>query len=100
MDILIARLLYPNDVTRTIIPHQNYVALLSNDHIEFYSVSSIPGKELRIKDEKTKRHLESLGVVANGKITVISSRGGNTICVVKGIRLAFNRETASKILVA
>ena len=51
-------------------------------------------------DEKTKRHLESLGVVANGKITVISSSGGNTICVVKGIRLAFNRETASKILVA
>ncbi|MBP5574816.1 MAG: ferrous iron transport protein A [Bacilli bacterium] len=53
-----------------------------------------------LADEKTKRHLESLGVVANGKITVISSRGGNTICVVKGIRLAFNRETASKILVA
>ena len=58
MDILIARLLYPNDVTRTIIPHQNYVALLSNDHIELYSVSSIPGKELRIKDEKTKHHYE------------------------------------------
>ena len=53
-----------------------------------------------LADEKTKRHLESLGVVANGKITVISSRSGNTICVVKGIRLAFNRETASKILVA
>jgi len=53
-----------------------------------------------LADEKTKRHLESLGVVANGKITVISSHGGNTICIVKGIRLAFNRETASKILVA
>ena len=53
-----------------------------------------------LADEKTKRHLESLGVVANGKITVISSRDGNTICVVKGIRLAFNCETASKILVA
>ena len=53
-----------------------------------------------LADEKTKRHLESLGVVTNGKITVISSNGGNTICVVKGIRLAFNRETASKILVA
>ena len=53
-----------------------------------------------LADEKTKRHLESLGVVANGKITVISSNGGNTICAVKGIRLAFNRETASKILVA
>ena len=53
-----------------------------------------------LADEKTKRHLESLGVVANGDITVISSRGGNVICVVKGVRLALNRETASKILVA
>ena len=53
-----------------------------------------------LADEKTKRHLESLGVVSNGKVTVISSHGGNTICVVKGVRLALNRETASKILVA
>lgn len=53
-----------------------------------------------LADEKTRRHLESLGVVANGKVTVISSHGGNTICVVKGVRLALNRETASKILVA
>ena len=53
-----------------------------------------------LEEEKTRRHLESLGVVANGKITIISSRGGNTICVVKGVRLALNRETASKILVA
>ena len=53
-----------------------------------------------LADEKTRRHLESLGVVANGKVTIISSRGGNTICVVKGVRLALNRETASKILVA
>jgi ferrous iron transport protein A len=53
-----------------------------------------------LADEKTKRHLESLGVVANGKITIVSSNGGNVICIVKGVRLAFNRETASKILVA
>ena len=53
-----------------------------------------------LADEKTRRHLESLGVVANGKITIISSYSGNTICVVKGVRLALNKETASKILVA
>ena len=53
-----------------------------------------------LADEKTKRHLESLGIVTNGKITVISSNGGNTICIVKGVRLALNRETANKILVA
>jgi len=53
-----------------------------------------------LTDEKTKRHLESLGVVANGKITVVSSQGGNIICSVKGVRLALNRDIASKILVA
>ena len=53
-----------------------------------------------LADEKTRRHLESLGVVAKGKIIVISSNGGNAICVVKGVRLALNKETASKILVA
>ena len=53
-----------------------------------------------LTDEKTKRHLESLGVVANGKISVVSSHGGNIICSVKGVRLALNRDIASTILVA
>jgi len=53
-----------------------------------------------LADEKTKRHFESLGIVTNGKITIVSSNGGNTIVIVKGVRLALNRETASKILVA
>lgn len=53
-----------------------------------------------LADEKTKKHLESLGIFANGKITVISTNGGNVICIVKGVRLGLNREVASKILVA
>lgn len=61
-------------------------------------------EELTIKkvlvDDKTKRHFESLGIVANGKIMVVSVNGGNTIVVVKGVRLGLNRELASKILVA
>lgn len=51
-------------------------------------------------DEKTKKHLESLGVSIGGKITIISSNGGNVIAIVKGVRLALNRDVASKILVA
>jgi len=51
-------------------------------------------------DEKTKRHLESLGVVIGGEIMVIAVNGGNVICIVKGVRLAFNRDIATKILVA
>ena len=38
-----------------------------------------------LADEKTRRHLESLGVVAKGKITVISSNGGNAICVIQDV---------------
>lgn len=60
--------------------------------------------ELRIikilADEKTKKHLQSLGIIVNGTITVISSNGGNVICSVKGVRLGLNRDVASKILVA
>ena len=60
--------------------------------------------ELRIikvlTDEKTKKHLESLGIVANGKISIVSSHGGNIICIVKGVRLGLNRDVATKILVA
>lgn len=51
-------------------------------------------------DEKTKKHLESLGVFINGKLTVIASNGGNVIIEVKGVRLALNRDVATKIFVA
>lgn len=51
-------------------------------------------------DEKTKKHLESLGITINSKITVISSNNGNVIIKIKDGRLALNRDVASKILVA
>ena len=61
-------------------------------------------RELVIKkvllDDKTKKHLESLGVVTGGKITIISVHGGNVICIVKGVRLGLNSDVAKKILVA
>jgi len=53
-----------------------------------------------LADEKTKKHLQSLGIVIGSKLIVISSNGGNSIVVVKGVRLALNRDVASKILVA
>ena len=53
-----------------------------------------------LADDKTKKHLQSLGVAVGGKIMIISSQGGNVIAIVKGVRLALNRDIASKILVA
>ncbi|MBR0294464.1 MAG: ferrous iron transport protein A [Bacilli bacterium] len=51
-------------------------------------------------DDKTKKHLESLGITIGGSLSIVSSNGGNVIVIVKGVRLALNRDVASKILVA
>lgn len=60
-------------------------------------------KELKvvkiIADEKTKKHLESLGIVINGDVTVLSS-GGSVILKIKDGRIALDRELATKIFVA
>ena len=53
-----------------------------------------------LTDEKTKKHLESLGILVNALITVISSVNGGVVIAVKDGRLALDRSIASKILVA
>jgi len=51
-------------------------------------------------DEKTKKHLESLGILVNSLITIVSSVNGGVVVAVKDGRLALDRSIASKILVA
>ena len=51
-------------------------------------------------DQKTKKHLQSLGVMPKGTIKIIASAYGNVIIEVKGVRLAMNKEVATKIFVA
>lgn len=62
------------------------------------------GREMKIVkilvDDKTKKHLANLGVIAESDITVLSSSGGSTVCVVKDGRLALDRNVASRIFVA
>ena len=53
-----------------------------------------------LTDEKTKKHLESLGILVNSLVTVISSVNGGVVIAVKEGRLALDRSIASKILVA
>ncbi len=61
-------------------------------------------KELRVikilTDEKTKKHLASLGITIDSKLTVLSQSGGSSILIVKDGRLALDRNIATKILVA
>lgn len=62
------------------------------------------GRDLRIvrilMDEKTKKHLESLGITIDATISLISVSGGSVICLIKDGRLALDKEMATKILVA
>ncbi len=53
-----------------------------------------------LADEKTKKHLESLGITINSIITVLNQSGGNVICKVCEGRLALDRNIATKIVVA
>ena len=58
-------------------------------------------KVIRIgSDEKTKKHLESLGITLNSELSVLSSGGGTVIIKVKDGRIALDRELSAKIFVA
>ena len=49
--------------------------------------------------DEVRRHLENLGFVAGGEVTLISSLGGNVIVKVKESRVAISEEMARKIMV-
>ena len=49
--------------------------------------------------QEVKKHLEALGFVAGGSVTVVSSMGGNLIVSVKESRVAISREMAGRIMV-
>lgn len=46
-----------------------------------------------------KKHLEDMGFVAGGNVTVVAMIGGNVIVNVKESRIAISREMANKIMV-
>ncbi len=48
---------------------------------------------------EVKKHLEDLGFVAGGDVTLITKIGDNVIVNVKGTRIAISSEMAQKIYV-
>ena len=48
---------------------------------------------------EVKKHLEDLGFVAGGTVSIVSSLGGNVIVKVKEARVAISEEMARKIMV-
>lgn len=61
------------------------------------------GEENTIKkiggNAEVKQHLENLGFVVGGNVTVITALGGNVIVNVKESRVAISEEMARKIMV-
>ncbi len=49
--------------------------------------------------QEVKTHLENLGFVVGGVVTVVNAMGGNVIVSVKDSRIAVSREMAQKIMV-
>ena len=48
---------------------------------------------------EVKKHLENLGFVVGGEVTVVNTLGGNVIVNVKEARVAISKEMAVKIMV-
>ncbi len=63
------------------------------DHGEMQIIKKIGGSP------EVKKHLEDLGLVAGGEVSVISANDGNVILKVKDSRLALSSELAAKIMV-
>ncbi len=60
---------------------------------EEYMIRKVSG------NPETNKHLEDLGFVAGGSVTVVSALGGNIIVKVKESRVAISDEMARKIMV-
>lgn len=48
---------------------------------------------------EVKKHLENLGFVVGGDVTIVNSLGGNVIVNVKEARVAISEEMARKIMI-
>ena len=48
---------------------------------------------------EVKKHLEDLGFVAGGTVTVVAALSGNVIVKVKEARIAISEEMARKIMI-
>ena len=60
---------------------------------EPYNIKKIGGKE------EVRRHLENLGFVVGGVVTVVSEINGSLIVNVKDSRVAIGKDMANKIMV-
>ena len=66
------------------------------------SLANIGEENLILKvggNPEVKKHLEDLGFVVGGSVTVVNALGGNVIVNVKESRVAISEEMARRIMV-
>lgn len=66
-------------------------------------ILATPGEEMIIKkvggSQEVKQHLETMGFVVGGVVSVVAEIGGNVIVNVKESRVAVSKEMAQRIMV-
>lgn len=81
----------------------NRIVFLGNGVFKMPLSLGTIGEEYIIKrvggSPEVKKHLEDLGFVVGGVVSIISEIGGNLIVNVKGARVAISREMVAKIMV-
>jgi ferrous iron transport protein A len=50
-------------------------------------------------NQETKKHLEDMGFVVGGSVTVVNMLGGNVIVNIKDTRVGISKELAQKIMI-
>jgi ferrous iron transport protein A len=62
--------------------------------------AGVPNKIIKIGGRgEVRRHLENLGFVTGGEVTIVSVINGNVIVNVKDSRIAISKELANKIMI-
>lgn len=89
MDIMIARINFPNDPTHTITAHQMFVAEESDEHICLYSISSLFGKERRVYGEDKENYV----VIASPEYQKIGLKVPSFIDCAKMYEIAIGKNT-------
>ena len=64
------------------------------------AAEGIPAKIVKVGGRgEVRRHLENLGFVTDGEVTIVSVINGNVIVNVKDSRIAISKELANKIMI-
>ena len=78
--------------------HTHYLPPAYYGLLAKHGMSSLDG-DMPVPEWTPEKHLEDMGFVAGGAVTVLNTIGGNLIVKIKESRVAISKEMAQKIMV-